>query len=245
LAICSSHDITDQYNITISARNGKIYYGYGFSTWKEWDTKPTHVFIQDMVDYQNPFREFPHQKFASLVGCKYGPHAAGPTIATSGYTNPFIAYTAYNEFSNDQLAVGNAMTFRGAMAGTAWEGANSIATIGADTHYPTYVCRLRLLSSVNTNFRSGFLTSTDGGRTWSLNNLSNRWPEIQYLSYGSYHYYVSGLPGSYNDTKFFPICSDGTNFFVFTGTNAYGLANPIYKLGGYELDIDWVEVGNP
>jgi len=249
LAIGVSGDLSSEYNITASARNGKTYYtgssggAGGFNAWQEWEYKPTHVFVQDFVDYQTPFREFPHQKFVSLTGCKYGPRATGPTMYTPGESNPlFITYTDYTASEDSpMLTIGNTWTYQGGFSSGGGYGANSIAVIGQTTGCPIYVCRIRKRDAFY-GFYNGFLTSTDGGRTWSFNTGQNDYGYPQYLSYGSYNGYVSGLPGAYNDLWFLPICSDGTDFYVFTSANSYGSWPTIYKLGGYELEIDSAEV---
>jgi len=245
-AIGTSSNLGDEYDITISAQSAKIYYtgssggAGGFNAWAEWDTKPANAFLQDFPPDQ--LRPYTPPIFASIAGSKYKAHSFG----ASRNTDWLITYVEYGP-SDNHLGVSTRRSFDGEFdASGYWKhGANSIAVVDADTVHPTYVCRIIYASSpYSANKRTGFITSTDGGRTWSTNVNSYDWEDPQFLTpapTGSGYYFGHYVTGPY-ESNFLPICSDGTDFFAFVGTNQHGLKNMVWKLGAYEIDVYVEEV---
>lgn len=239
--------LADTLNVFVSGSDGKIYVTHNnrnnspYIPWAEWAEQPASLYYQDS--------EFLERGEHAIIYTKQAMNSIYVTDGSfrlGGCSNR-AQIMAFPEVSQVEIEVNIGFSSYPITQGS-WiyiNGENSFSVIDFGELYPTIVSGFAAVVSGTGRYYYCFLTSTDGGRTWSTS-----------LAYGGV---IGGEPNpqatpqftgqtqvyppvTIANQRFVPTFSDGVDFFIIQSSNGISGKPRTIALSGYELAYSVWEV---
>ncbi len=237
-------------NVFVSGKDGKIYVTENdegrkpYIPWQAWDNQPASLYYQDSEFLERGEHAIIPTTLAMnslyvtdgsfrLGGCSNRAQIMAFPEVSQNELEVSIGFSSYP--SQPQIAVSPAATHYILLGGQ-----NSFSVVDFGELYPTVFCGFVSLSTINLVYTYSFLTSTDGGRTWSTDLAyfaTTPWASPQNTGFPS-----SAHPVVVANRTFVPTFSDGVDFFIIQSSNQVSGKPRTLVMSGYELATSVWEV---